>query len=300
MAAAAAAAAAEHHEAGLLQTLESVAHEARAVVHGVAAAIDHLLHHETAAGHAPAKQAAETPVASQAGSAPAVASPGQEGEGEAILRKVKERVAEPAPSLEAAFAANLQRNLALLLERHYREGEPTTVPGLANLLAPRRDAVALASAVVRALPVDEQTPHVHADLFDRLQLRHALAETFTSIGMEGESAWRAAALVRIATAHNIGSLNTEAFWRDGDVRWLLAVNDSNGTEYFNRELFAAVLPWLELEPETTPLTADEKTMDERLLARAERAGYQVRQFLHEPGFVERSHGLVTMEELIAK
>ena len=107
-------------------------------------------------------------------------------------------------------------------------------------------------------------------------------------------------LVRIATAHNIGSLNTEAFWNDGDVRWLLDVHVSEGTEYFNRELFAALLPWLELEPETTPLTLDETTLDRQLLERAERASYQVRQFLHEPGFVERSHGLVSAGELTAK
>ena len=186
-----------------------------------------------------------------------------------------------------------------MVARHNRVGAPTTVPGVPGLLAPRRDAVLLASAVVRALPVDEQAPHVHADLFDRLQLRHALAETFTAIGIEGDSAWRAALLVRIATAHNIGSLNTEAFWRDGDVRWLLDVHESDGTEYFNRELFAAMLPWLELEPETVPLTVDEKTLDERMLDRAARAGYRVREFLHEPGFVERSHGLVSAELLTA-
>ena len=187
-----------------------------------------------------------------------------------------------------------------MLERHYREGEPTTVPGVPGLIAPRRDAVLLASAIVRALPLDEQTPHVHADLFDRLQLGHALAETFTALGIEGDSAWRAAVLVRVATAHNIGSLNTEAFWADGDVRWLLNVHESDGTEYFNQELFAAMLPWLELEPETVPLTSDEKAVDERLLHRAKKAGYRVREFLHEPGFVERSHGMVGVGELTAK
>ncbi len=294
-----AAAAAEHEDAGLLQVLESVAHEARAVAHGVAAALDHLLHHEPEKTHDAASQTTpETATDVQTNAVAAVVPAGHEDEGESNLQAAVHK-AEAKPSLEAAFEANLQRNLALLLERHYREGEPTTVPGVPGLLVPRRDAVLLASAVVRALPVDEQTPHVHADLFDRLQLRHALAETFTAIGIEGDSAWRAAVLVRIATAHNIGSLNTEAFWRDGDVRWLLAVNESDGAEYFNRELFAALLPWLELEPETTPLTANEKTLDQRLLERAERAGYRVRQFLHEPGFVERSHGLVGSEELTA-
>ena len=300
VATAAATAAAEHDNAGLLQALESVAHEARAVAHGVAAAIDHLLHHEPGAKHTTGEPATSNGTGvPQASSTPAVTTAGQEGERAAILEGASEKVAEAEPTLVAAFNTNLQRNLALLLERHYRENEPTTVPGVPGLIAPRRDAVVLASAVVRALPVDEQTPHIHADLFDRLQLRHALAETFTAIGIEGDSAWRAALLVRIATAHNIGSLNTEAFWNDGDVRWLLDVHDSNGTEYFNRDLFAALLPWLELEPETTALTADEQSLDQRLLARAERAGYQVRQFLHEPGFVDRSHGLVGVEALAA-
>ncbi|GAA3750742.1 alpha-amylase family glycosyl hydrolase [Terriglobus aquaticus] len=294
------AAASEHHEAGLLHVLEGVAHEARAVAHGVAAALDHLLHHDSAAEKREPQAQPGAAGDITASAVTAVAPAGHEGDGEAALQAVAEKAAAPEPTLDAVFESNLQRNIALLLERHYREGQPTTVPGVPALLAPRRDAVLLASALVRALPVDEQTPRIHADLFDRLQLRHALAETFTALGFEGDAAWRAAAVVRIATAHNIGSLNTESFWADGDVRWVLNVNESEGTEYFNRELFAALLPWLELEPETTPLTADEKSLDERLLDRAEKAGYQLRKFLHEPGFAERSHGLVGVEELAAK
>ena len=292
-----AAAASTQHESGLLHALHAVAHEASAVAHGVAAAVDHLLHHDSTVTDGSGRSTTAT---RDTGAAPAaeVAATGN-GAGEARLEATMDKAAAPSPSLEAAFAANLQRDLALLLERHYKQGEPTTVPGVPGLLVPRRDAVLLASAVVRALPVNEQTPHIHADLFDRLQLRHALAETFTAIGVEGDAAWRAAALVRIATAHNIGSVNTEAFWNDGDVRWLLGVHASGETEYFNREMFAALLPWLELEPETTPLTADEKGLDKRLLDRAAKAGYQVRQFLHEPGFAERSHGLVAVAELAA-
>lgn len=278
------------HEGEILHALHEVAREVGAIAHGVAVAVDHFMHaHDGKATPQQQETALDIEENEDAGV-----------QGEALLNEAIAQAAAPAPSLEQAFQHKLSANIQLLLERHYKPGEPSSVPGIAHLIPARRDAIALASAIVRALPVDEQTPHIHANLFDRLQLRHALAETFTAIGIEGDSAWRAAALVRVATAHNIGSVNTEAFWADGDVRWLLGVNESDGTEYFNRELFTALLPWLELEPETTPLTADEKTLDQRLIERAGNAGYQVRQFLHEPGFAERSHGLVGVEEIVSR
>ncbi len=283
------------HHGGVTDLLHEVAQEANAIAHGVVAVVSHLLH-----PNAPA-----TPDTSVLASVSAAFQEPQSNAGSPVDKAPDPPQAESAPfaetpTLDAAFIANLHRNVRVLLQRHASYAEPAVVPGVPHLVPARRDAVALASALVRSLPVDEQTPHIHADLFNRLQLNHALAETFTALGIEGDGAWRAAVLVRTTVAHNIGSLNTEAFWRDGDVRWLLAVNESEGTEYFNRELFAALLPWLELEPETTPLTADEKTLDQRLLDRAEKAGYQVRKFLHEPGFVERSHGLVTTGELASR
>jgi hypothetical protein len=35
-------------------------------------------------------------------------------------------------------------------------------------------------------------------------------------------------------------------WKDGDARWLLHVNESDGEEYFNKELHEQMLWWLQL------------------------------------------------------
>ena len=86
-------------------------------------------------------------------------------------------------------------------------------------------------------------------LFDRLELRWALADIFTSMGMEGEAKWRAAAQVRMLLAQptaNLVSVRSEVFWADPDVRWLAGVNTASGVTYFNREQFEELLAWLQL------------------------------------------------------
>jgi hypothetical protein len=89
-----------------------------------------------------------------------------------------------------------------------------------------------------------------AELFDKLMLRASLAETFSSLGMEGERAWQAAARVRVLLAHadlRADSLmRSEAFWTDPDVTWLAGVNESSGTTYFNKEQFEEMLSWSQL------------------------------------------------------
>ncbi len=87
-------------------------------------------------------------------------------------------------------------------------------------------------------------------LFDKLQLRSALAEIFSSLGMEGEKMWRAAAHVRLLlqqfeTSPGSG-IYTEAFWEDPDVRWLTGVNTAAGITYFGKEGFEELLTWLQL------------------------------------------------------
>ena len=206
------------------------------------------------------------------------------------------------PTLEEHFIGNLRAQLAeIAIQRRPASAlrnDARAIPGLAQVSAVQAQAPALAVALIRALPADESTdPKAHAALFDRLLLRAGLAESFASLGLEGEGAWRAAALTRILLAHNIGSVNTEAFWHDPDVRWLVGVHENEEISYFRRELFAELLPWLEFDPETHALTEGEPATDEALLARAEAAEYQVRRFLHPAGFVEASHGFVTLEAL---
>ena len=85
-------------------------------------------------------------------------------------------------------------------------------------------------------------------LFDELDLRAALAESFTELGFEGEDGWRMAARVRLLLAGRttLEALRTETFWTQGDVRWLAGVNESEGISYVNKESFEQLLCWLQL------------------------------------------------------
>jgi hypothetical protein len=91
---------------------------------------------------------------------------------------------------------------------------------------------------------------IHAALFDKLYLRAALAETFSSLGIEGEGAWRAAARVRVLLSHAASTseplIESRTFWDDPDVRWLAGVNDASGATYFNKEQFEELLSWTQL------------------------------------------------------
>lgn len=86
--------------------------------------------------------------------------------------------------------------------------------------------------------------------FDRLQLRAALAEIFSSVGIEGEEAWRAAARVRIllflADTPLITALQSNVFWSDPDVRWAAGVSEAFGTLFLNKEHFEELVTWLQL------------------------------------------------------
>ena len=243
----------------------------------------------------------ETAMADGTGSATAT--------GDVVVREpVRTHEAAPAAAGGATVGSQYHTSLETLLaevREHFSEDEmpdaPSvpSVPGVAPLKIVQRTLPALAWALLRAVPLDVRSnPHAYAALFDQLQGRHAVAEAALSLGVEGDGAWRVAAVARIMLAHNIGSVNTEGFWADGDVRWLLGVNQAGETTYFNRERFAALLPWLELDPETLRLVGDERETNGSLLTRAETAGYRVAQFLHRPGSVAASRGFVTAAELL--
>jgi hypothetical protein len=89
-------------------------------------------------------------------------------------------------------------------------------------------------------------------LYDELELRHALAETFSGVGVKGEDAWRAAAQVRVLLRVGMeetlaAAIVTEVFWTDPDVRWLTGAHaDEEGVEYFAKERFEAFACWLQL------------------------------------------------------
>jgi hypothetical protein len=120
-------------------------------------------------------------------------------------------------------------------------------------------------------------------LFDQLDLRAALAEGFSSIGLQGENAWRAAARVRILLLSDANSWGSERFWADPDVRWLAGVNETPDDTFFNKECFEELLSWLQL-PELLELSAGEGSLVElekqltEARAAAAKAGYRLGAF----------------------
>lgn len=131
-------------------------------------------------------------------------------------------------------------------------------------------------------------------IFDEIELRHALAEAFSGVGIEGEEVWRAAARIRVLLrmqthASLAEAVRSEEFWRDPDVRWLAGINSYQGEEYLNQESFEALLCWLALpglleaarRGSRSAKAAKEAGAAAGDLARtAQAASYKLRQLLH--------------------
>lgn len=95
------------------------------------------------------------------------------------------------------------------------------------------------------------SPVIHPfQAFETFNIRWALAETFSSLGFEGEAAWKAAAQVRILAKFFEKSpqevLSMDEFWIDPDVRWLIGVNNAGGIEYVNQERLEETVLWMHL------------------------------------------------------
>jgi glycosidase len=151
-------------------------------------------------------------------------------------------------------------------------------------------APVMAWMALRALP----SPAAALEIYDALRLRHALAETFSAVGVHGEQAWRAAAQVRaLLLMSSYGScslaVRSEAFWNDGDVRWLTGVREAeHEPDYFEQEKFEAFACWLQLPALIagceasgfqSKATHDVTAVAANLAYAAKVAGYDVRRFL---------------------
>jgi len=136
-------------------------------------------------------------------------------------------------------------------------------------------APVLAWVMLHSLPSEQK-----AALFDKLQLRSALAEIFATFGLHGEDAWRAAARVRLLLAQEDEPVRmktgTKDFWAEPDVRWLTGVNESQGATYFNKEAFEELVVWLQL-PALVSGASQNAVVEEALLA-AKTSGYNVETF----------------------
>ena len=141
-----------------------------------------------------------------------------------------------------------------------------------------------------------QTLHPHfspVDVFEKLNLRWALAETFSSVGLEGEMAWKAAAqvsvLLKFADHSDLGRvMRTERFWMDPDVCWLAGLNSANGIEYLNLERFEELISWFEAPRLLSIATPSHLSLEDvarttatavDLTEKLQRSGYEYRQFL---------------------
>ncbi len=138
------------------------------------------------------------------------------------------------------------------------------LPGSDPKIAPIQTwAPVLAWLVFQTLP----PRFVPFEVFEELNLRWALAETFSSVGLEGEAAWKAAAqvsvLLKFAGERPSGKVSrTKEFWEDSDVRWLAGVNNADGIEYMNQELFEELLCWFELPALLEITTSDPLNLDD--------------------------------------
>ncbi len=158
---------------------------------------------------------------------------------------LEERFRRECEALTSAAAClpRLEQSFSTAWPAAVRYMLPSNQPGIP---AEQTWPPVLAWIVARSFP----DPTMNAALFDKLQLRSAFAEIFSSLGMEEEKAWRAAAQIRILLSHadSIAPLeaHSEAFWADPDVRWLTGVNEASGITYFNKEQFEELICWLQL------------------------------------------------------
>ena len=158
----------------------------------------------------------------------------------------------------------------------------------------------LAWITLRALPSQSAALVV----YDGLRLRHALAETFSAVGLSGEPVWMAAAQVRALLVMSSyescsAAVRSAAFWSDADVRWLTGIHETGEyetdahdamvrVERFDAARLEAFVCWLKLpalleqaesDSGATKAAKDITAVAADLAYTAKVAAYDVRRFL---------------------
>lgn len=140
----------------------------------------------------------------------------------------------------------------------------------------------LFQALADSLPTEDA-----AQLFDRLYMRSALAESLQHLGLEGEDGYRTAARIRILLRRAETPAKIE--WDDPDAGWLTGLHEADGHRYFNKEAHEQLLWWsclpqlmkLVREDATAKSSIAKKVVDEleshvqEAVAEAKRAGYRL-------------------------
>jgi glycosidase len=154
-----------------------------------------------------------------------------------------------------------------LVEAQFAEAWPVEARKVLPSVSPHRNsgsvwAPVLAYSLLAALgeSLDLGEPARPAlSIYDAFGLRGVLALAFGGVEFSGEDTWRAAARVRIALASGVYASDFEphslqadppqehglprAAWEDGDVRWLLGVNEHKGVHYCNSESLEQMIWW---------------------------------------------------------
>ncbi len=179
------------------------------------------------------------------------------------------RAAAGLPLLEESFSTDWPSNVCSVLPCSAEGTRPEVVW-----------APVLAWSVLSSFP----ETHDAVAVFDELDVRSCLAEIFSTLGVQGEDTWRAAARVRVLLAHGAADVvGKERFWSDPDVRWLAGVSEASAVTYFNKEQFEELFAWLQL-PALLALPGKAKGLAaiEKRIAKvrdiAVEAGYRVREF----------------------
>ena len=171
--------------------------------------------------------------------------------------------AEKLPNLEKAFTRSWPSDARLVLPSY----SPQTTA--VNVLAPVV-AWCLVRALVDALP---STQHP-GEMFDRLYLRFAIADALQPLGIDADSAYRAAARVHILIAAPQRPLPSATqpllSWDDPDTVWLTGLHTAQGHRYFNKEAHEQLLWWSALPQLMAAATKDSsaKTSATRITLRA--------------------------------
>ena len=154
-----------------------------------------------------------------------------------------------------------------LVEARFAEAWPVEARKVLPSVSPHRNsgyvwAPVLAYSLLAALgeSLDLGDPARPAlSIYDAFGLRGVLALAFGGVEFSGEDTWRAAARVRIALVSGVYGSDFEpqrlradlpqehglprAAWDDGDVRWLLGVNEHKGVHYCNSESLEQMVWW---------------------------------------------------------
>ncbi len=158
-------------------------------------------------------------------------------------RDLASRLAAAGHTAQSYRETCQQKTVAAIHLAMTEEEFATDWPSIARLV-PNTDkqwALLAAWIVLGSLPWQGDL----AAAFDSLQLRQALAETFSATGMDGEEVWRAAAKVRTLLLQ-ADAPEPRDFWKDGDVRWLAGIHESDGVTWVNKESFEELTDWLQM------------------------------------------------------